>query len=183
MAFEFVRALRVLTDLAHNTTIAFISQAGESLWSIFNKVCLIYEGRMVYFGPISLARQYFIDMGYVPADRQTTADFLVSMTDPPGRRMITVENDNRSPDLKNQFIPQTALEFEEYYKNSEIRTIDLEDIRSYKAPNMDKHNRKVAYRESAKAKHAGHARRMVSKPIQLSLRYLIDFTVPIRFRF
>lgn len=33
---------------------------------------------MAYFGPAKEARQYFIDMGYEPQDRQTTADFLVS---------------------------------------------------------------------------------------------------------
>ena len=38
----------------------------------------IYEGRQVYMGPANRARQYFIDMGYEPANRQTTADSLVA---------------------------------------------------------------------------------------------------------
>ena len=118
---------------------------------------------MVYFGPIGLARQYFIDMGYVPANRQTTPDFLVSVTDPVGRTMVTNEDDNRSTEFKNHPIPQTALEFEDYYKNSEIMKMNLEDIRSYKAANVDKPDRKVAYKESAKAEHARHTRRTVSK--------------------
>ena len=113
---------------------------------------------MVYFGPIHLARQYFIDMGYVPANRQTTPDFLVSVTDPLGRTMK--ENDNRSPKSGNYPIPKTAFEFEEYYKNSGIMKMNLEDIRSYKAENVDK---KAAYKESAKAEHARHTRRTVSK--------------------
>ena len=160
-ALEFVRALRIATDLVHNATVVSIYQAGESLYNTFNKVCLIYEGKMVYFGPIHLARQYFIDMGYVPANRQTTPDFLVSVTDPLGR--TTKADDNRSPELGNHPIPQTALEFEEYYKNSEIMKINLEDIRSYKAENVDKPDRKNAYKESAKAEHARHTRRTVSK--------------------
>ncbi|OBZ79974.1 hypothetical protein A0H81_01435 [Grifola frondosa] len=44
----------------------------------FDKVCVIYEGKMVYFGPVNRARQYFINMGYEPANRQTTADFLIA---------------------------------------------------------------------------------------------------------
>ena len=60
------------------TTIVSIYQAGESLYNHFDKVCLIYEGKMAYFGPAKQARQYFIDMGYQPAPRQTTADFLVA---------------------------------------------------------------------------------------------------------
>jgi hypothetical protein len=51
---------------------------------------------MVYFGPIHLARLYFIDMGYVPANCQTTPDFLVSVTDPLGR--TTKEDDSGSPE-------------------------------------------------------------------------------------
>ena len=156
-ALEFVRALRIATDLVHNATIVSIYQAGESLYDTFNKVCLIYEGRMVYFGPIHLARQYFIDMGYVPANRQTTPDFLVSVTDPLGR---TTKEDNSG---SHHPIPQTSLEFEEYYKNSEIMKMNLEDIRSYKVENVDKPDRKVAYKESAKAEHARHTRRTVSK--------------------
>jgi ATP-binding cassette subfamily G (WHITE) protein 2 (SNQ2) len=42
-----------------------IYQAGEQLYTLFDKVCVIYEGKMVYFGPARQARQYFIDMGYV----------------------------------------------------------------------------------------------------------------------
>ena len=122
---------------------------------------------MVYFGPIGLARQYFIDMGYVPANRQTTPDFLVSVTDPLGRTMVTKDDDDRSPELKHHRIPQTALEFEEYYKNSEIRKMNLEDIRSYKAVNVDKQDRKLAFKESAKAEHARHTRHTVSKSFKI----------------
>jgi hypothetical protein len=54
-----------------------IYQAGEQLYDHFDKVCIIAEGKMAYFGPARAARQYFIDMGYEPHNRQTTADFLV----------------------------------------------------------------------------------------------------------
>ncbi|KAJ3501614.1 hypothetical protein NLJ89_g9259 [Agrocybe chaxingu] len=64
-ALEFVRALRIATDIFEQTTIVSIYQAGESLYQYFDKVCVIYEGRMAYFGPADQARQYFIDMGYV----------------------------------------------------------------------------------------------------------------------
>jgi len=42
-----------------------IYQAGESLFELFDKVCVIYEGKMAYYGRASEARQYFIDMGCV----------------------------------------------------------------------------------------------------------------------
>lgn len=77
-ALEYVRALRIATDVAHVSTVVSIYQAGESLYQHFDKVCVIYEGRMAYFGRADQARQYFIDLGYEPANRQTTADFLVA---------------------------------------------------------------------------------------------------------
>ena len=81
-ALGFVQALRIATDLAKMTTIVSIYQAGENLYNLFDKVCVIYEGKMAYFGPADRARQYFIDMGYEPANRQPTADFLVAGTPP-----------------------------------------------------------------------------------------------------
>jgi hypothetical protein len=49
---------------------------------MFDKICLIYEGHMIYFGPADQALGYFVDMGFQPKPRQTVADFLVSVTNP-----------------------------------------------------------------------------------------------------
>ena len=77
-ALEFARALRIATDVARLTTIVSIYQAGENLYQHFDKVCVLYEGRMAYFGRADQARQYFLNLGFEPAHRQTTADFLVA---------------------------------------------------------------------------------------------------------
>jgi ATP-binding cassette subfamily G (WHITE) protein 2 (SNQ2) len=77
-AFEFVQVLCIGTDIARITTIVSIYQAGEQLYNLFDKVCVIAKGKMAYFGPTRNACQYFIDMGYEPLNRRTMADFLVS---------------------------------------------------------------------------------------------------------
>jgi ATP-binding cassette, subfamily G (WHITE), member 2, SNQ2 len=64
-ALEFVKALRIATDTFNVTTIVSLYQAGESLYEHFDKVCVLNEGRMAYFGPSSKAKEYFMDMGYV----------------------------------------------------------------------------------------------------------------------
>src|SRR4051794_8924165 len=115
-ALEFVRALRIATDVKKVATMVSIYQAGESVYELFDKVCVIYEGRQVYFGPASDAKQYFIDMGYEPANRQTTPDFLVATTDPLARKP--------RPDAKS--IPRTASEFEAHFKQSKIGQINRE---------------------------------------------------------
>ena len=118
---------------------------------------------MVYFGPVDLARQYFIDMGYVPTTRQTTPDFLVSVTNPLSRTIATKEhNEIRDSERRGKPIPQTTLEFEEYYQNSEIKKINQADIASYKADFVGKRDLASAYKASAKAEHARHTSRQVS---------------------
>lgn len=77
-ALEFIRALRIATDTCKSSTIVSLYQASELLYDEFDKVCVVSDGKMVYFGPTEEARQYFIDMGYEPANRQTTADYLVA---------------------------------------------------------------------------------------------------------
>lgn len=52
---------------------------------MFDKVALLYEGRQIYFGNIHAAKKYFIDMGFDCPLRQTTADFLTSITSPAER--------------------------------------------------------------------------------------------------
>jgi len=171
-ALEYVRALRIATDLVKNTTIVSIYQAGESLFEIFDKVCLIYEGKMVYFGPTNQARQYFIDIGYVPANRQTTPDFLVSVTDPIGRRATGQENDTKN-EGKAKPIPRTAAEFEDCYRRSETMKRNREDIASYKKDNVDKDEMAQHYKTSAKQDHAQHTRRKVCQKVIFLFRILI----------
>jgi len=43
-------------------------------------VLVLYDGRQIYFGRCGDAKVYFINLGFECPDRQTTADFLTSMT-------------------------------------------------------------------------------------------------------
>ncbi|KXN81251.1 Brefeldin A resistance protein [Leucoagaricus sp. SymC.cos] len=188
-ALEFVRALRIATDLVHISTIVSIYQAGESLYNIFDKVCVIYEGRMAYFGPASEARQYFIDMGYQPANRQTTPDFLVGVTDPEGRIERNVEDEenvesgnghceiNEESSITRQTrvgpIPRTAAEFAEHYKKSKIREQNLQDMEEYRRDFVGKRELKEQYRESSRAEHARHTREKV-RPSFVSSSWIMN---------
>ena len=115
------------------------------MYDLFNKVCVVYEGRMVYYGPAALARQYFIHMGYQPANRQTTPDFLIAVTDP-NARTARKGYENR--------VPRTADEFVEHYRKSNIWQINEEDMDAYLSEFVGKPQRASAYRDSAWAEHA-----------------------------
>ena len=160
-ALEFVQALRIATDIARITTVATVYQGSQNVYDLFDKACVIYQGRMVYYGPTSLARQYFIDMGYQPANRQTTPDFLVAVTDP-NARIAREGYENR--------VPRTADEFVDYYRKSNIWKINQEDMDAYLDEFVGKPQRALAYRDSARAEHATTAKKksayVISIPMQ-----------------
>ncbi|KAF9531189.1 ABC-2 type transporter-domain-containing protein [Crepidotus variabilis] len=173
-ALEFGRALRLTTDKLQRSTVVSIYQASENLYDLFDKVCVIYEGRMVYFGPASEARQYFIDMGYEPVPRQTTPDFLVAVTNPNGRVEVSERNEQEmNQEKRRRPIPRTAAEFADYYKKSETRKRNALDMEDYKKTEVGKVEKLEYYRESVKAEHSRHTRSespyIISLPMQVRL--------------
>ncbi|KAG9127487.1 hypothetical protein FRC07_013165 [Ceratobasidium sp. 392] len=141
-ALEFVRALRIATDIGHSTTIVSIYQASESLYQLFDKVCVIYSVKQIYFGPADRARQYFIDMGWEPVERQTTADFLVAVTDPLAR--------TPRPGWENR-VPRTAEEFAARWIESPEGWANHANAEQYMQAPKD---HLAHYKESARAERA-----------------------------
>lgn len=77
---------------------------------------------------------------YEPANRQTTADFLVAATDPGGRIP--------RPGVLRR--PQTAIEFAEHFKNSKLGKLNREEVESYITEFVGKPDRADAFRQSAR---------------------------------
>ena len=109
-ALSFARTLRLSTDLAGATALVAMYQASEPSYELFDKVCLLYEGRQIYFGRADGARAYFERMGYHCPPRQTTADFLTSLTSPEERIV--------SPDVEPNSVPRTPDEFSAAWRAS-----------------------------------------------------------------
>ncbi|KAF9526334.1 pleiotropic drug resistance ABC transporter [Crepidotus variabilis] len=147
-ALEFIQNMRAATDICRLTTIMSLYQASESIFELFDKVCLIYEGRMAYYGPASQARQYFINLGYEPANRQTTPDFLVSVTDP----------NARIPRQVMHAPPRSAVEFADYFRASNFGQRNKEEITSMRDDLRDRKEGVEAYQSSAEAEHTKMAR-------------------------
>jgi len=108
-AVDYIRSLRILTSIQQSTTIVTLYQAGEQIYKEFDKVCLIHEGRQIFFGKASEARQYFEDLGFAATARITTSDFLTTITDPKTRRV--------RPDMEGK-VPLTAEALETAFRNS-----------------------------------------------------------------
>ncbi|KAG0056067.1 hypothetical protein BGZ83_006504 [Gryganskiella cystojenkinii] len=127
-ALDYVKSLRVQTNLLKKATIVTIYQASENIYDLFDKVLLLYDGHCIYFGPAEAARQYFINMGFDCPARQTTADFLTAITDPHERKPAEGLEPNRASQL-----PTTPEQFEVLYKQSEFYQQTLQHIQEYES--------------------------------------------------
>ncbi|KAG2033847.1 ABC-2 type transporter-domain-containing protein, partial [Suillus americanus] len=144
-ALEFVRTLRFITDIKRRTTIVSLYQAGEQLYDLFDKVCVIAEGKMAYFGPAKSAKGYFIDMGFEPQYNQPTPDFLVAVTNANGRRI--------RPGYES-FVPRTSEDLASRFKASDFGRQNQKMVEEHQEQCVGNHERKQAYLSSVNAEHA-----------------------------
>ncbi|PGH16168.1 hypothetical protein AJ79_01935 [Helicocarpus griseus UAMH5409] len=121
-ALEFVKSLRLSTQYSSTTAIVAIYQASQAIYDIFDKAIVLYEGRQIFFGSATHAKKFFVDMGFYCPDRQTTGDFLTSLTNP-AERQIREGFEN--------LVPRTPDEFAERWKQSPERKALLGEIEAY----------------------------------------------------
>ncbi|KAF9165539.1 hypothetical protein DFQ26_009790 [Actinomortierella ambigua] len=139
-ALDYVKSLRVQTNLVKKSTMVSIYQASENIYDLFDKTLLLYDGRCIYFGPANKARQYFIDLGFVCPPRQTTADFLTACTDPHERKP--------RPGFEGR-VPHTPKEFENAFKQSEMYNLGEIRRQEYQA-SVRETNPKEDFKAAAK---------------------------------
>jgi len=147
-ALEFVRALKTSAHIMETTPLIAIYQCSQDSYDLFDNVVLLYEGHQIYFGPGNKAKAFFEDMGYQCPDRQTTADFLTSIT-APAERIPKKGWENK--------VPRTPQEFETYWKNSNEYKQLLKDIDFY-LDECEKNDTRGFYKDAHITKQSNHAR-------------------------
>ncbi|KAK1984955.1 ABC-2 type transporter-domain-containing protein [Colletotrichum cereale] len=101
-AVEFCKTLRLQSELFGQTCAVSIYQAPQSAYDLFDKVLVLYEGRQIFFGRTTDAKQYFINLGFECPARQTTPDFLTSMT-ASSERVVRPGWESRVPRTPDEF--------------------------------------------------------------------------------
>lgn len=94
-------------------------QAGNAIYDQFDKVLVLADGRVTYYGPRSLARSYFEGLGFVCPKGANIADFLTS---------VTVHTERIVLGGMEEKVPNTPDEFETAYHESKIYRDMMEDI-------------------------------------------------------
>ncbi|CAO3636970.1 unnamed protein product [Cunninghamella blakesleeana] len=121
-ALDFVRSLRIMTDILNKTTVATLYQASNSIYHTFDKLILLDEGRCIYFGPIDKAKSYFEEMGYYCPPRKSTPDFLTGLSNPLEREI--------KPGFEN-IVPLDSIAFEKRYKESSLYQDMMRELNEY----------------------------------------------------
>ncbi|KAJ6571794.1 putative ABC transporter [Mycena capillaripes] len=123
-ALDFIRTLRLSTQVTGATCLVAIYQASQDAYDLFDKVIVLYEGRQIYFGSTDAAKEFWTSRGFLCAPRQTTGDFLTSLTNP-AERIITPGFESR--------VPRTSEEFAHVWKESHEYQTLLKEIAAYNA--------------------------------------------------
>ncbi|KAJ5835346.1 hypothetical protein N7447_001372 [Penicillium robsamsonii] len=110
-AVEFARMLRREADQNDKTIITTTYQAGNGIYDQFDKVLVLAEGHVIYYGPRRIARKYFEDLGFICPKGANVADFLTSVT------VLTERTIRPGWEAK---VPNTPEDFESCYQNSSI---------------------------------------------------------------
>lgn len=163
-ALEFVRSLRVISNVGQMCNAVAIYQASQAIFDVFDKAIVLYEGRQIYFGPVGKAQQYFENMGWVCPSRQTTGDFLTSVTNPLERKAREGYEDR---------VPRTPDEFEVYWIKSEECSLIQKEILEHEEENPAGGSTLEVFRESHHAMQSQNMRPkspyVISIPMQIKI--------------
>lgn len=139
------------------TAAVAIYQAPQAAYDIFDKVLVLYQGRQIFFGRTDEAKEYFVNMGFQCPDRQTTADFLTSMTSPQ-ERIVRDGFDSK--------VPRTPDEFAAAWQASPERAFLVKEIDEYNNTYLHHSEHLETFKQSRRAQQA--KRQRVKSPYTLS---------------
>ncbi|KAL5519548.1 SNQ2_1 [Sanghuangporus vaninii] len=151
-ALDFVKSLRIMTDVLGQTVFVSLYQAGEGIYDLFDKVMVLDEGRQVFYGPPTEARAYFENLGYNKLPRQSTADYLTGCTDKNERQF--------APGLSAHSVPSTSESLESAFRESRFGQRLADDVNKYKLLQETEKADQEAFRAAvAAAKKKGVSRK------------------------
>ncbi|KAH9860436.1 hypothetical protein J1614_011767 [Plenodomus biglobosus] len=158
-ALDYARSLRIMTDMSNRTTLVTLYQAGEQIYETMDKVLVIDQGRCIYQGAASEAKQYFLDLGFKCPERQTTADFLTAVTDATERQFQDGFEDSA---------PKTPQDLERAFRQSKAYQRNLNEIMQYEEE-LKRNNYKDA------KEFEGAVRESKSKTVRKKSPYTVSF--------
>ncbi|PYI28297.1 putative ABC multidrug transporter [Aspergillus indologenus CBS 114.80] len=164
-ALKFVQALRLSADLGSSLHAVAAYQASQAIYDLFDKTVLLYEGHQIYYGSAAKAKAFFERQGWFCPPRQTTGDFLTSVTNPVERQPI--------PGMEAR-VPRTPQEFETYWRQSpEYQELQKEMAAHQQHVSSRSNEKLLELQQQKRQEQANHTRAaspyLLSIPMQIKL--------------
>ena len=164
-AVDYVRSIRVLSDIHKTSTFITAYQVSDSIYKEFDKVMVIDQGHQVYFGPAKEARKYFEGLGFLPMPRQTTADYLTACTDPYEREY--------KPGRSAADVPSTPDQLAEAFNQSEHATKLVAEMDDYRRHTVEEGSHDDFLLAVKQSKRHTSSRNVYAIPFHLQVLALI----------
>ncbi|PHH91761.1 hypothetical protein CDD83_10405 [Cordyceps sp. RAO-2017] len=149
-ALKFVQSLRTACDLGAHANAVAIYQASQAIYDLFDRAIVLYEGRQIYYGRADRAKAFFEKQGWYCPPRQTTGDFLTSITNPQ-ERQPRKGMENRTP--------RTPEDFEAYWHASDEHQELMDELdRHEQQLSEQQHQNMAQFREQKNFLQSRHTR-------------------------
>lgn len=114
-SFNALNVMASLRQLAKNgrTIVTTIHQPRSSIFHLFDKLCLIAEGRTVYFGPAADVVDYFRNLGFTTPENFNVADFAIDV----------LSIDPRTQEKEKKSVARVQYVTDHYHQNVEPRVL------------------------------------------------------------
>ncbi|RCH78955.1 hypothetical protein CU098_000798, partial [Rhizopus stolonifer] len=146
-ALDYVRSLRIMTDVFQKTTLATLYQASNNIFGLFDKVILLDDGYCIYFGPVAQAKAYFEELGFYCPPRKSTPDFLTGVCNPIEREIKPGYEDS---------VPVFASQFQERFYESPTYKSMMNELEAYERAIQFEHH-KEAFKTAMDEEHQKRA--------------------------
>ncbi|KAL3424907.1 ABC-2 type transporter [Phlyctema vagabunda] len=143
-ALQYIKAIRVMTDIFGLASIVTIYQAGNGIYDLFDKTLVLHQGKELYYGPLTQARPFMEGLGFDCAEGTNVADFLTGVTVPTERRI--------RPGFEEDF-PRTPEAIRAKYLASNIKK-EMDAELSYPTTQLAKDNTEDFARNINDEKHS-----------------------------
>ncbi|KAJ9143769.1 ABC transporter CDR4 [Pleurostoma richardsiae] len=151
-ALQFIQSLRLSANRGKACHAVAAYQASESIYDLFDRVVVLYEGYEIFYGPRERAVEYFEKMGWHRDPQQVSPDFLTAVTNP-GERRARSGMEEKVPRTPTEFFRhwkqsedhrRLMVEIEQYRKQYPLHGKTLEDFQASHTKQQAKHSRPLS---------------------------------------
>ncbi|KAF4322110.1 hypothetical protein G195_002965 [Phytophthora kernoviae 00238/432] len=114
-AYDIIAAQRSMALRFHKAVVISLLQPSPEVFSLFDNVLLLNEGRVLYHGPTSQVQSYFESLGFICPPRRDIADFLCDLATPQ-----QIQYQRGQPPQGHSNHPMLASEFADLWVHSSI---------------------------------------------------------------